>query len=83
MSINKKCDSCGKVLMDNNSVDFEFSPWRLYHFKKIRDFCSNECFINWIVVYFKDIKVNKTSEDLLNTILIMIKNFKNMENKNE
>lgn len=48
---------------------FIFSPWRIYHYKKIRDFCSNECFIKWFNDYFKQKSKEKV---ILETIKLLI-----------
>ena len=74
MTLTKTCDSCGKILMSEEDKEFIFSTWRIYHFKKIRDFCSNECFLKWFKEYFKD-KNKDDCEDLIKNISDMIKKF--------
>lgn len=77
MTINKTCDECGKILTDSKSSEFIWSPWRVYHYKKIRDFCSDECFKNWITEYFDKAKIEnnqlaefgKLTDDMMTMIM--------------
>ena len=39
----KICDVCKK--------EVKFSEFALFHFRKRRDFCSLECFLNWVSTY--------------------------------
>jgi hypothetical protein len=78
MTITKICDECNKpIICENGKSEFVWSPWRLYHHKKIRDFCSDECFKKWIAEYFDKAKIEndqlaefgKLTDDIVNMIV--------------
>lgn len=47
--INKKCDYCNKNIEGKDDDSIGYSEWCVYHFKKRRDFCSDECFLKFVI----------------------------------
>lgn len=65
-----ECDNCNKIIAPKELGGIPWSEWCIYHNKKRRDFCSNDCLKNWIDNYFKDknMDVNKSKAIIKKTI---------------
>ena len=78
--LNKNCDYCKKELMSEKNADegFVYSTWCIFHYRKRRDFCSDDCFRKWINDYFK-----KENVDEVNAVDVAIEALKNAISKRD
>jgi len=53
MTLNKKCDYCGREITNKDGTSIGFSQWCVFHFKKRRDFCCDGCFVRYVQERFK------------------------------